>query len=104
VTHAPPEDGWTLARASAGSGVAAQASVASAPPIASTASGSPSAVEGALFFLLGGALLALVFASIPARRLATVSTRLVEHRSDIGLGMAASVALGAALLVVLGGT
>jgi hypothetical protein len=28
----------------------------------------------------------------------------VEHRSDIGLGMAASVALGAALLVVLGGT
>ena len=78
--------------------------MASAPPIATTASGSPSAVEAALFVLLGGALLALIFASIPAQTLATVSTRLVERRSDIGLGMAASVALGAALLVVLGGT
>jgi hypothetical protein len=59
-------------------------------------------VEGALLLLLlGGAILALVYASIPKRVLANVSTQLAERRSDIGPAMALTVALGAAVLVVL---
>jgi hypothetical protein len=73
--------------------------------VRATGGRSPSAAEAALLLLLGGTVLALVFAAVPARTLATVSPWLVERRADIGLAMAAvAVAVGAGVLVVLVGT
>ncbi|HXV95280.1 MAG TPA: hypothetical protein VD695_01925 [Gaiellaceae bacterium] len=84
---------------------AASAPAVPAALVRATGGRSPSAAEAALLLLLGGTVLALVFAAVPARTLATVSPRLVERRADIGLAMAAvAVAVGAGILVVLVGT
>jgi hypothetical protein len=72
--------------------------------VRATGGRSPSAAEAALLLLLGGAVLALVFAAVPARTLGALSAQLVERRSDIGLAMALTVALAAAVFVVLVGT
>lgn len=105
LTAHPPraEEAATLTRASAVSGPAPAA--APAPALATAGGATLSAAETGLLLLLAGVLLlALVFAAIPGHTLAALSVRLVERRSDIGLAMALTVALAAAVFVVLVGT
>jgi hypothetical protein len=63
----------------------------------------PWAAGAGFLFLLGAALLALVFATIPARTLSAISMRLVERRQDIGLAMALTLAASAAIFIILVG-
>jgi hypothetical protein len=62
-----------------------------------------SAAGVGLLIIVGAALLALVFATIPARVLNAVSARLAERRQDIGLAMAVGLAASAALFIVIVG-
>ena len=62
-----------------------------------------SAAGVGLLIIVGAALLALVFATIPARVLNAVSARLAERRQDIGLAMAVGLAASAAVFIVLVG-
>ena len=56
-----------------------------------------------LLLIVGAALLALVFATIPARVLNAVSARLAARRQDIGLAMAVGLAASAAVFIVIVG-
>jgi hypothetical protein len=56
-----------------------------------------------LLLIVGAALLALVFATLPARLLHAVSTRLVERRQDIGLAMALALAASATVFIIVVG-
>ena len=73
-------------------------------PATTTGDGFPAAAGAALILLVGSGLLALAFALMPARALGAVSGLLVERRADIGLGLALTLALGAAAFIVLVGT
>ena len=50
---------------------------------------------------LAAACLALAFAAIPGRVLGTVSTRLTEHRDDIGLAVVVGMTVTAVMFLVL---
>jgi hypothetical protein len=54
---------------------------------------------GALVFL-GAALVGLAFATVPASLLSGISVRLVDRRQDIGLAMALTIAITAAIFVL----
>jgi hypothetical protein len=71
---------------------------------ATTRNGLSSAAAAGLLLLLGSAVLALVFASIPAPALGSISPGLVERRADIGLGLALMLAVGGGVFVILVGT
>ena len=73
-------------------------------PATTTGDGFSVAAGAALILLVGSGLLALAFALMPARALGAVSGLLVERRADIGLGLALTLALGAAAFIVLVGT
>lgn len=51
------------------------------------------AVQAALVVLLAATCLLLAFAAIPGRVLGSISTRLSEHRDDIGLAVTAGMAV-----------
>ena len=59
------------------------------------------AVRAAFVVLLAAACLALGFAAIPGRVLGTISTRLTEHRDDIGLAVTAGMTLIAVTFLLL---
>jgi hypothetical protein len=76
-----------------------------ARPVASTATrtdagaGLTSAAGlGALVFL-GAAVVGLAFATVPASVLSGISVRLVDRRQDIGLALALTLAVSAAIFV-----
>lgn len=54
-----------------------------------------------LLLLLGTALVGLAFATVPASVLARVSAPFAEHRQDIGLALALTIAASAAIFVVV---
>ncbi|HXV57934.1 MAG TPA: hypothetical protein VD704_08700 [Gaiellaceae bacterium] len=101
--HAPPVDAAAAAAAPPPPAPAAGPSVAAAPAAergAADGGGSPAVAAGFLA-LLAAAGLALAFAAIPARALGTVSTRLTEHRNDIGLAVMLAMAVSAMVLVLV---
>jgi hypothetical protein len=59
------------------------------------------AAEVGLLLLLGAALAGLAFATVPASVLARVSAPFAEHRQDIGLALALTIAASAAIFVVV---
>jgi hypothetical protein len=50
---------------------------------------------------LGAVLVGLAFATVPASVLNGISVRLVDRRQDIGLALALTLALSAAILVIV---
>jgi hypothetical protein len=72
--------------------------VASTTPAAGGARLTSAAGLGALAFL-GAALLGLAFATVPASVLSGISARLVDHHQDIGLAVALTLAVSAAIFV-----
>ena len=79
--------------------LAAAPTVPRPPPVGD--SGLSSAAGVGLLLLLGAALLGLAFATVPASVLARVSAPFAEHRQDIGLAMALTIAASAAIFVVV---
>jgi hypothetical protein len=55
---------------------------------------------GALVFL-GAAVVGLAFATVPASVLSGISMRLVDRRQDIGLALALTLAVSAAIFVIV---
>jgi hypothetical protein len=54
-----------------------------------------------LLVFLGAVLVGLAFATVPASVLNGISVRLVDRRQDIGLALALTLALSAAILVIV---
>jgi uncharacterized RDD family membrane protein YckC len=96
LVHAPPIDARPNAAAPASP--PPQRSVAAAPAVdlAEAKAGVSPAVPVGFFVLLAAASLVLVFAAIPRQVLGNVSTRLTEHRDDIGI----AITLGMTVIVV----
>jgi hypothetical protein len=74
--------------------------VASTTPAAGGSRLTSAAGLGALAFL-GAALLGLAFATVPASVLSGISVRLVDRRQDIGLAVALTLAVSAAIFVFI---
>jgi hypothetical protein len=101
--HDPPNDARAIVAAS--SLPPSLSSVEAAPAVdlgEAKAEVSP-ALRVGFFVLLAAASLALVFAAIPRQVLGNVSTRLTEHRDDIGLAVTLGMTVTAVtfLLVVV---
>ena len=101
LAHAPPIDARPNAAAPASP--AAQPSAAALPAVAlgDENAGGSLAVRAGFAVLLAAACLALAFAAIPGRVLGTVSTRLTEHRDDIGLAVVVGMTVTAVMFLVL---
>jgi uncharacterized membrane protein len=102
--HDPPDDARAMV-AVASLSPPSPSSVAAAPAVdlGEAEAGGSGAVRVGFFVLLAAGSLVLVFAAIPRQVLGNVSTRLTEHRDDIGLAvtLAMTVTVVTFLLVVV---
>jgi hypothetical protein len=96
----PPRAEFGAAFAAAPVALSSPQSVASTATRTAADTGLTSAAGlGALVFL-GAALVSLAFATVPASVLSGISVRLVDRRQDIGLAMALTIAVTAAIFVI----
>ena len=91
------------ARAAAPSSPLARPAVVTPPAVAlgDGNDGGSLAVRAGFLVLLAAAGLALAFAAIPGRALRTVSTRLTEHRDDVGFAVALGMTVTSVIFLVL---
>jgi hypothetical protein len=94
--HDPSGDARAIVAASSLPPSLSSVEAAPAVDLGEAKAGVSPAVKVGFFVLLAAASLVLVFAAIPRQVLGNVSTRLTEHRDDIGL----TVTLGMALIAV----
>ena len=85
--HDPPEDARAIVAASSLPPPLSSDAAAPAVDLGEAKAGVSPAVRVGFFVLLAAASLVLVFAAIPRQVLGNVSTRLTEHRDDIGLAV-----------------
>jgi len=102
--HASRAEEGATTLAAAGRVLSSPSRVAPAASRRATEARLSAAGAGFLVLFLGGALLALVLATIPARTLSAISVRLVERREDIGLAIALTMAASGAVFIILVGT
>lgn len=101
--HDPPDDARAIVAAATLPPSLSSVAAAPAVDLGDAKAGGSSAVRVGFFVLLAAASLVLVFAAIPRHVLGNVSTRLTDHRDDIGLAVTLGMTVTAVtfLLVVV---